>query len=52
MNRREKLLRIAELARELNELQQECLGEVDMYARHTVLEDMADDAEEAVQQET
>lgn len=51
MSRKEKLARIAELARELNALQQECLNEVDTYERHEMLEDIAEEAEEAIVQE-
>lgn len=51
MTRREKLVRIGELARELNELQQECLNEVDAYERHTMLEDIAEEVEDAISEE-
>jgi len=51
MDRKEKLKRIAELARELNALQQENLNEVEAFERHKMLEDIADEAEEALEKE-
>lgn len=51
MTRKENLQRIAELARELNMLQQSCLNEVDTHERHTILEDMAEEAEDAITEE-
>jgi len=51
MPRKEKLARIACLARELNALQQECLNEVETHERHTMLEDMAEEAEDAIKEE-
>lgn len=47
----QKLKRIAELADELNALQQECLNEVDTYERHNMLEDIAEEAVDALDEE-
>lgn len=51
MPRKEKLARIAELARELNCLQQEFLNEVETHERDIMLEDMAEEAEDAIKEE-
>lgn len=51
MERKEALNRIVELADELNLLQQKCLNEVDTYGRFKVLEDIAEEAEEALVEE-
>lgn len=51
MERKQALERIAELADELNRLQQRHLNEVDTYERHNLLEDIAEEAEEALVEE-
>ena len=51
MTRQEALKRIVELADELDYLQQKFLNEVDTYERHNVLEDLAEEAEEALHEE-
>lgn len=52
MTRKEKLERIKALANELNALQQECLDDMERYERHTMLEDIAEEAEEAISEES
>ena len=50
MERKHALERIVELASELNCLQQKYLNEVDCYERHNMLEDIAEEAEEAMEE--
>ena len=49
--RKQKLQRIAEIAHELDCLQQECLNEVDTEDRFRMLQDIVEEAEDALEEE-